>query len=68
MFWAFNLSFIFLAIVLATFPNIWPSFVQYSGHSGCHAAAWVMDVFCNCHIVKNYTNANNSEHTKARKK
>jgi hypothetical protein len=53
MFWAFNLSFIILATVLATFPNIWPSFVQFSGHSGCHAAAWVMDLFCNCYLVKN---------------
>jgi hypothetical protein len=34
MFWTFNLRFEILATVLATFPNIGPLFVQFSGHSG----------------------------------
>ncbi len=33
MFWTFNLSFVILATVLATFPNIGRFFSQFSGHS-----------------------------------
>jgi hypothetical protein len=33
MFPTFNFSFNILATVLATFPNIWPTLVLFSGHS-----------------------------------
>jgi hypothetical protein len=34
VFWTFNLSFNFLASILATFQNIGQIFAQFSGHSG----------------------------------